>query len=87
MTDAFRSGHSKNDLDSVLVQGVLGSILPNLQSISMQVHFSRQVGPEQAVCDDAEVLSKWYPIRISELLASLYLEPERFVKLTTSIRS
>ena len=53
-------GPPQNGFDGVLVQGVLGCILPNFQSICMPVLFSRQVGPKQADCQDAEGLSEWH---------------------------
>jgi hypothetical protein len=46
-------GPLQNGLDGVLVQGVLGCILPTLQSIHMPELFGQQAGPKHADCHDA----------------------------------
>jgi hypothetical protein len=63
----------RNDLDAVHVQGVLGSILPNLQSIRMPVPYSRQVGPDMQIARMPKAFPSGIsmPIRTSELSRSL----------------
>ena len=51
-------GPRQDGLDGVLVQAVLGCILPNLQPIRMQGLFSWQAGPVETNCHDPKGFSE-----------------------------
>ena len=53
-------GPLQDGRDAVNVQGVLGCILPIIQSFHMSVLFGRQAGPKHANCNDPIRLSEWH---------------------------